>query len=193
MIRRYNQIQTIKAVFLMLAGMVCCVLAYVFFRYLPALLAWQLHFRLSPSTAIGIGIFGVAVTWISGYRIWKAKGGLFSYHESGLYHDLGELSGGAMAVDHYAHRVTSPAYALGQLFMAGPLCIFKAWTLVSNRIPYSAELEMKLENTLAMVRAANKWQGFDEHPGARAEILRLAQMDLIDFSAHKGTPRFKIK
>lgn len=191
MISRYNQSQAIKAIFFVLGGLFCCWLAFLFFRYLAAFLAWQFNYALPTSVCVGIGLFGVAATWFSGYRTWKARGGLFSYHESGLYHDLGDDSAGAFMVDHYAHHVTGPAYVLGQVFMAGPQFILRAWTLICSRIPQSAELESRLENTLAVLRTANKWQGLADYPNSRAEILYLAQMELIDFSAHKGTPRFK--
>ena len=193
MINRYNQSQTIKAVFLFIGGLVCCGLAYVFFRFLPVFVAWQLSYLLPPMVPICVGLAGLAATWFSGYRTWKNRGGLYSYHESGLYHDLGTDSTGAVATDFYAHRVTGPAYLLGQVFMAGPMGILKAWTSFHSRIPYSADLEARLEQTLCTLRAANKWQGLGEYPEARSEILHLAQMGLIDFSDHNGVPRFKAR
>ncbi len=192
-IKRYNQSQTLKAVFLFLGGLICCGLAYLFFRYVPAFVAWWLHYSLSPAVGVGVGIGGLAATWFSGYRTWKNRGGLYSYHESGLYHDLGEDTAGAFVTDFYAHRITGPAYLLGQVFLAGPLGILKALTSLHSRIPYSAELEEKLEKTLAALRAAHKWQGLGEYPEARSEILYLAQMGLIDFSDYEGRPRFKVR
>lgn len=193
MISRYNQSQTIKAVFLVVGGLLSCCLAYLFFRYLPAFLASQFRYTLSTSVFVVIGLFGVAVAWFSGYRTWKARGGLFSYHESGLYHDLGDDTAGAFVTDHYAHRVTGPAYVLGQIFMAGPQFVLRALALLSSRIPQSAELESRLENTLAVLRTANKWQGLADYPNSKTEILYLARMGLIDFSAHKGAPRFRAR
>lgn len=193
MIKRYNQSQTIKAVLLFIGGLICCGLAYLFFRTLPVFLAWQFNYPLPKMVPVCIGLIGLAATWFSGYRTWKNRGGLFSYHESGLYHDLGDGTTGAIVTDFYAHRVTAPAYLLGQVFLAGPLWILRAWTLLHGRIPYSAELESSLEDTLAKLRAANKWQGPGEYPEARAEILYLAQMGLIDFSDYDGVPRFKVR
>ncbi|MDB6072148.1 MAG: hypothetical protein JWL81_3319 [Verrucomicrobiales bacterium] len=94
---------------------------------------------------------------------------------------------------YHAHRVTGPAFVLGQLFLSGPLGILRGWTLLNSRIPESADLESRLENTLVVLRAANKWQGFGDHPELKNEILHLAQMDLIDFSAREHTARFKAK
>lgn len=193
MIRRYNQSQTIKAAFLIVGGSFCCWLAYLFFRYLPAFLANQFGYTLSATVGVGFGFIGLAAAWFSGYRTWKARGGLFSYHESGLYHDLDGETAGACVVDFYAHRVTGPAYVLGQIFMAGPQFLLRAWTLLRSRIKYSAELESRLESTLTVLRAANKWQGLAEYPDSRSEVLYLAQMGLLDFSSHNGTPRFKVR
>ena len=160
---------------------------------MPVFLAWQFGHPLSTPIATGIGISGLAAAWLSGYRTWKARGGLFGYHESGLYHDLEEDTAGAFVVDFYAHRVTGPAYVLGQMFMAGPQFILRSLTLLRSRIARSSELESRLQNTLNVLRAANKWQGIHEYPELRSEILYLAQMGLIDFSGHNGLPRFKAR
>jgi len=193
MIRRYNQRQTIKAIFYLMSGVCCCGLAFLFFRYLPVFVAWQFGHTLSKAIAVAFGLLGLAVVWYSGYRTWKARGGLFGYHESGLYHDLGEDSAGALVVDFYAHRITGPAYLIGQIFMAGPLGILKSFTHLRSRIARSDVLEARLESILAALRTANKWQGLQDHPEWRREILYLAQMGLIDFSARNGNPRFKAK
>jgi hypothetical protein len=193
MISRFNRIQTIKAIFLSMGGLFCCWLAYLFFRFVSVFLAWQFNHTLPTSIAFGIGLFGLGAAWFSGYRTWKANGGLFGYQESGLYHDLGEETAGAFLVDFYAHRVTGPAYILGQIFMAGPQGILRSLTLLRSRIASSAELETRLENTLELLRAANKWQGLNDHPKLRSEILYLSRMGLIDFNDHNGIPRFKAR
>lgn len=177
----------------MMSGLACCFLTFLFFRYLPAFIASLFRAPLSTSVAVGIGFLGLGAAWFSGYRTWKARGGLFSYHESGIYHDLGGETAGAYVVDFYAHQITGPAYVLGQIFMAGPQFLLRAWTLLRSRITHTPELELRLEQTLAVLRAANKWQGLNEYPNAKTEILYLAQMGLLDFSAHKGTPRFKAR
>lgn len=193
MIKRFNRQQTVKAALYLVGGMVCCALAYGFFRYLPALVCWQFGCSLPASVGIGMGVVGLLVSWISGIRVWRTRGGLFSYHESGLYHDLGVDTAGAFITDHYAHRVTAPAFILGQIFMAGPLWMLRAWSLLHSRMPDSAPLESSLTLTLEELRAANKWQGIKDYPGLLEEIRYLARMGLIDFSDYKGEPRFKIR
>lgn len=77
--------------------------------------------------------------------------------------------------------------------LSAPLLILHAWTLLSSRIPNTSGLEQELKVCLAALRAANKWQGMSEYGSQRTEILYLAQMGLIDFSAAKGEPRFKAR
>lgn len=140
-----------------------------------------------------IGLLGFAAVFFSGYRTWKGRGGLFGYHESALYHDLGRHTAGAWVVDSYAHRVTGPAYVLSQVFLAGPLLFFRAATLLKSLLPPDRDLEERLERTLKLIRIANRWQSLSDYPKNQLEVLYLAQMDLIYFSAFKGPPRFKIK
>ncbi|HEY1049110.1 MAG TPA: hypothetical protein VGE39_05120, partial [Prosthecobacter sp.] len=98
---------------------------------------------------------------------------------------------GANAVDYHARRVTGPAYVLSQIFLGGPLFLLRGITHLKQRLPDEAGLEAKLHHTLGILRAANKWQSITEHPGHQREIVLLARMKQIDFSAHKGIPRIK--
>lgn len=138
-----------------------------------------------------IAVCCLAVLTVSGFRSWKAGGGLHGYHESALYHELDLNSGGSMMVDLYAHRVTGTAHLLSQIFMAGPLCLLRAGTLWASRISSESGLEQRLGDTLSMLREINKWQPMTEHPDHSEEILYLARMGKIDFSAIKQIPRIK--
>jgi hypothetical protein len=128
---------------------------------------------------------------LSGYRVWKNRGGFHGYHESSFFHDLGEESGGGMMMDHYAHRITGPAYVLSQLFLAGPLLAIRGFSRFRNCIAAKPGLEDRLKWTLERLRQINKWQNVEEHPDLRREILLLAQMREIDFSIAKGQPRIR--
>ena len=194
MISRYNRSQLMLAVVRLVGGTVCFFLAYLFFRYVPAFISGQFGFPLTPAMAQVIAGFGLLAVALSGYRTWKNQGGLQSYHESAFYHDLSAAdSGGAYFTEQYIQRVTGPAYVLSQVFLAGPLWVLKAWTLFASRIPASNELEDRLGKVLATLKAANKWQSINDYPDHCTEILYLAQMGLIDFSASKGTPRIKAR
>ncbi len=164
MIRRYNFRQKLLAALALLGSTFCYFLTWLFFRYVPALAFHQFGFPLSEGMANLVAVLGLVVTTWSGYRTWQAGGGLRGYHESALYHDLGEETAGACVVDFYAHRITGPAHALSQIFLAGPLLLFRAGTLVASHIPYSGGREEKLAETLAILRLANKWQPITDYP-----------------------------
>ena len=179
------------AVLCLLGGAVCCVLTWLFFRYVPAFAAWQFGFKWSPGISNSVAAASLAVVFFSGYRTWRAGGGLQGYHESGFYHDLGEDTAGAVVVDQYVHRITGSAHVLSQLFLAGPLLLLRVGTLVASRLPDDSRLESKLADTLVVLRTANKWQSITVYPERTDEILFLARMGLIDFSPAKGVPRIK--
>ena len=77
MISRYNWIQSIKAMLLMVGGVVCCGLAFLFFSCLTIFLARQFRYPLPPMLPLTIGLVGVAAAWLSGYLTWKRRGGFF--------------------------------------------------------------------------------------------------------------------
>lgn len=191
MISRYNASQTIWAICALLAGMLCYGLAYLFFRYLPPFVASRFGWSLPDSLSIGIAVAALVLISWSGYRNWKRRGGLYSYHESALYHDFGEETAGALAVGEYTHRITGPAYVIGQIFLSGPVSVLKSWTLWKSIIPNDAVLEGRLKVTLEILKSASKWQSIDAYPNHKKEILYLAQMNLIDFSSYHGAPRIK--
>lgn len=191
MISRYNRTQTLKAALALLGGSFCLWLAFLFFHHTPAFIAHLYGASLSLAAVHGITLAGMLIVLISGYRQWREKGGTYGYHQSALYHHLGDEHAGAALVDHYAHRVTAPAYVISQVFLAGPLLLLKSATLLASRIPGTAGLENNLTETLGLLRAANKWQSIDAYPDRRTEILYLARMGLVDFSDNKGSPRIK--
>lgn len=191
MIGQYNLAQCFKACFAVVGGLLCFGLAYFFFRYMPAFVMGSFGYPLSTQIANLAAFAALIALWFSGYRVWSQRGGLQSYHESAFYHDLGTETASALVVDHYAHQVTASAHVLTQLFLAGPLLLLKAWTLFRSQIKQSPELEQRLSDCLAMLRSANKWQSLTDYPNMKTEILHLAQMGVIDFSAHKGIPRIK--
>jgi len=188
-IAAYNRSQVLKALGLMLLSILCYAIAWLFFEI--GLVMIFGGFRL-PTTWIPwltIALMGI-ITW-TGYRQWQNGGGFKSYVESSLFHDLGEDSGSAVWADHYARRVTGPAYIVSQICLGGPLFLLKAWKHFQQRLVEETGLNERLQEVLAILRKANKWQSIDEYPQHRREILMLAQMKQIDFSAFKGTPRIK--
>ncbi|MCX6875108.1 MAG: hypothetical protein NTW21_15050 [Verrucomicrobia bacterium] len=91
MIRRYNRAQVFHAGIALAGGLPCLLFAYLFFRYLPVFVAWQLGHTLEPGIARIVVIIGLATVAFSGYRTWRTGGGFRGYHESALYHHVGTI------------------------------------------------------------------------------------------------------
>ena len=96
-----------------------------------------------------------------------------------------------MVVEMYAHRITGPAYLLGQVILAGPLLLMRAVGRLRNWIAPSPELERDLKEMLETLRKVDRWQEITDYPGRERLILLLAQMGKIDMSRLRGVPRFK--
>ncbi len=191
MIAAYNRSKMIRGALCLLGGVLCYTLAWLFFRYASAMALYT--FGVSTKQAFVIAVLAMTgVSW-SGYFTWKRGKGFQTYVESALYHNLAGSANtaGAEVVDYYAQRITGPAYVLSQIFLGGPLFLLRGITHFKQLLPNEAGLEQKLHHTLGILRQANKWQSINEYPEQQREILMLAQMGRIDFSAYKGTPRFK--
>lgn len=190
MIRKYNFQQTAAGILRIPAGIAAYGCAWLFFRHTPEYALRGFGFQPTPFWMNLSSALILLVISYSGYRGWKNGQGFSAYHESGLYHNIDPVSGGAVAMDFYAHRVTGPAYLLGQLFLAGPLMLLGSVQHFRNRIPASDSLEASLAETLALLQSINKWQSLSDHPGKERDILLLAKIGRIDFSTARG-PRFK--
>lgn len=191
MIARHNRKQLLFALLALSGSAIAYLCAWLFFRWVPPFAAGNFGLRVSSGTAEWIAVACLVAVTVSGYRVWKSGGGLQGYHESALYHEMDLGSGGSVMVDLYAHRITGSAHILSQLFLAGPLWLLRAGTLWAGRIPNEPGLERRLGETLSMLRAVHKWQPITDHPDRHEEILYLARMGKIDFSAVKGVPRIK--
>lgn len=191
MISAYNRSKIIRGMVCLVGSLVCYFLTWLFFRYALALVLSM--FGYSSQWAIALAVAALAgITW-SGYRTWKRGEGFKSYVESSLYTNLSGSAdtAGAEVVDYYTQRITGPAYVLSQVFLGGPLFALRGLRHFKQLLPNEAGLEQKLHAMLGILQKANKWQSITEYPGQEREILMLAQMKRIDFSAHKGIPRFK--
>lgn len=193
MISEFNRSQVVWGVLGLAGSVVCYVLAWLFFRYGVTM---ALHaFGFSTGAAPWLAFAALGGISFSGWRTWKNGAGFQTFSESALYHDLGGAAdtAGAHVVDHYAGQVTGPAYVLSQVFLGGPLLLLKSIHRLRSLIPNEAGLEQKLAHLLAVLHAADKWQGLADYPGQEREIFLLNRMKKIDFSQHKGKVRFKAK
>jgi hypothetical protein len=135
---------------------------------------------------------GLLVVTLSGWRKWRRQGGGHDdYWDTDLYPGLTIETGGAYAVEHYATRVTGPAYLLTQLFLAGPLQWFKGCGPLRALIPHEVGLEERLKGLKEEIEAKGKWHAASAYAGREREFGYLVRMGLVDFSARKGSVRGK--
>ncbi len=194
MISEFNRCQIVFGVLSFLGGLFCYALAWLFFRYGAAIVLHAVGF--STTTAPWVAAVALAGITFSGWRTWQNGQDFQTYAESALYHDLGGAAdtadtAGAHVVDHYMGKVTGPAHVLSQLFLGGPLLLLRGLHRFRRLVPNEDGLDQKLTRLLAVLHAANRWQGLSDHPGQEREVLLLAHMKKIDFSAHKVQARFK--
>jgi hypothetical protein len=189
MISEFNRSQIMWGVVGLAGSVVCYVLAWVFFRHGAEMVLHACGF--STGVAPVLALLALACITFSGWRTWKKGEGFQSYSESAFYHDFG--GGAKTAGDHRGAKMTGLAYVLSQAFLAGPLLMLRSLHRIRTRVPEEAGLEQKLAHLLAVLHAANKWQGLSDYPGQEREVLLLNLMKKIDFSQHKGNARFKAK
>ena len=189
MISAFNRSQVVWGVFGLAGSVVCYGLAWLFFEQGAEMVldACALSTRAAPWTAL----LALACISFSGWRTWESGQGFQSYSESAFYHDFG--GGAETAGNHRGAKMTGLAYVLSQAFLAGPLLLLRSLHRLQNLVPDEAGLEQKLVHLLAMLRAANKWQGLADYPGQEREVLLLNLMKKIDFSRHNGNVRFKAR
>ena len=190
MIRAYNRKELllgIGSLILSLFGFVC---AFLFFRYVPAYVFYSFGVKVADVWLSCGAVGALLLICACGYVRWKGNGGFYSYYDSAVYHNLDPSTGGANVVDLYTHRVTAPAYILGQVFLAGPLMFLGGITHFRNRIAPDQLLEDSLNEKLLELRSINSWQPLSAHPGHEDLILMLAKIGRIDFSATRG-PRIR--
>ncbi len=191
MISRYNFQQLALGLACLLGSVIGYGAAYLFFRYVPVFIAYELREPIAPWIVPVSVALGLLVVTFSGYRVWHKQGGFYSYFDSGLMQSVGYSVPGFMAFGDRANQVSGVVYMLGQLFLAGPLMVLRATRHFRNRIPSEPGLEQRLAEVLAALRKLKQWEDLRQHPQEQREILLLAKMSQIDFSAMRGEPRFR--
>jgi len=194
MIADYNRMELTLAILCGVGALFVYAITFVFFCFIFALFSGllpELNHKFSVLGAECFGITALILISISGNSTWRSSGKFESHHASDLNQRLEEVSVGAFVVNRYTARVTGPAYLLSQLFLGGPLLALRGLVHLRNRIPSEPGLEENLQRVLQAVTQANQWQSLNDYPADRREILLLAKMGLIDFSAAKGVPRLR--
>ena len=186
MIRRYNIGQAFAAAGNIALSLIGYVAAYAFFYFGVNFAGDSLLRDYDPNWGHAAAAGALIALTIGGVLRARRGDGHYGYEGAGVYHDLDPVSGGAVAVDYYAHRVTAPAYVLSQLFLAGPLRFMRALQNLRNRIAPEHGLEGRLTSLLHDIRAREKWHDVRDYDERRREVAILVRMDKVEFSARKG-------
>ena len=191
MIAAHNLKQVVLALVSFLAGILGFVLAFYFFRFAFAIVTNAFGLKGAATYSSAFAAVMLLITGLTGFFRWKSGNGLYGYSDSSLFINLDPVSGGAVATDRLANRITGPAYILTQVFLVGPLQLLSAYTRFRSIIRPDRLLDARLSELLNRVRAKNKWEGIFEYPEEEREVALLIRMGKLDFSRTKM--RFRAK
>lgn len=183
-IRRYNTSQIVKGLLRIGLGVVAFWLAFVFFRFAAErLLEWLGVKGYSPAQ---IAAVCTVLLGLTGFRQWVKGGEGSTFTESVLYdmnwlaHDLDPFRSSIVS------QVPGLAYALSQVFMAGPLQVLKGVAMLRSLLPASGDLEARMLRLLEEMRAVSGWQDARKYADHGEELGALIRCGAIEFSATKG-------
>jgi hypothetical protein len=191
MISAYNTRQVLLAILNLLLSAFCYFLTFLFFYWAAGFLIGAFGPKsLFPWRAVFAGGALLLVTG-SGWWQWRKGEGLYGFHESGMFINAEPTTGVGFLAQRDINRVVGPAYMLGQVALAAPLQLLRAYGRFRGLIPPGPELERGLETVLGTIKARNKWEGPEDYPGQEREVFLLNRMGLIDFSPTKMKFRAK--
>ncbi|MEM8955031.1 MAG: hypothetical protein AAGD22_12845 [Verrucomicrobiota bacterium] len=188
-IQRHNAKEVLMSALNFVFGLMAYGLAGLFFYFAVRMVARQFDWELSGGLHWGIVLAGLSGVTITGWRKWKRGEGHDEYAETDLYFGLAPETSGAQVVEHYATRVTGPAYFLSQLFVAGPLQLLRGYHRLRRLIPREAGLEERLNHFRGEIEAVGRWHAASTYPGRERELGYLVRMGLVDFSPRTGKVR----
>ena len=189
MIARYNFRQTLLAVLSFCVGACAFVVTWFFFKFAIPYVIRRLGGNVSHLQEAFIAWGCVGLIALSGFLRWRSGGGFHHFHESGMMLTTEPHTGLGLKLHTEANRVAAWSYLLGQVFLAGPLHIFRAFSRLRLRIPQTNRLEAELLAFRDELRAKNRWMQVSDYPGREEHVMYLARLGLIDYSPRKGALR----
>lgn len=187
MIRSFNRRQRIRAVLSVLIGIVSYLLAFGFFYFVanraasmlpPGLPGW---FESAVSSSVLVII--TASGWIRHRRNEEAD-----LSDAVMWKGDVDMPG-AFVAQVRINQVSSSAWMLSQVFLAGPMRILRAVDLWRSCLPVGTELEQRMLVLLRELKSRNQWvpvEPFQHHGEALAALIRTGH---VEFSSIKGRLR----
>lgn len=171
----------------MLLGIFAYLLAFGFFHFvanraasmLPPGLPWWFERAVSSSVLAIISVAG----WIRHRRNEEAD-----LSDAVMWKGDVDMPG-AFVAQARINQISSSAWILSQLFLAGPLRILQAVDLWRSCLPVGTDLEQRMLVLLRELKARNQWvsvESFRHHGDALAALIRTGH---VEFSSIKGRLR----
>ena len=186
-IARYNLRQTLLAIASFCLGLCAFTVAWWFFHFASAYTIRALGGHVTPLQQSLIIWACIVLIALAAWLRWRNGGGYHHFHESGMMPTTEPHTGLSLEIHTAANRIGAWAYLLGQIFLAGPLQILRAFDRLRMRIPNSPVLESELCAFRDELRARNRWLPISDFAGRERHVDYLARLGLVDFSPRKGT------
>jgi hypothetical protein len=184
MIRQFNRRQRIRAAGSFLIGVVAYLLAFGFFHFMAGRAVSMLPPGLPAWFECAVAGFALALISLSGWI----------RHRRNVPADLSDAvmwkgdveTPGACIAQVRINQVSSTAWTLSQLFLAGPLRILQAVDLRRSCLPVGTDLEQRMAFLLRELRSRDRWvpvESFKDHWEPMSALIRTGH---VDFSSIKG-------
>ena len=155
MITTYNRNQKLLATINLIAGLCLLIVAAGFFYLAFGFILKSFGITHDETLVIGLAAGAMLIIFISGFLNHRSGVGTYGYHESDLF--LQSVSSGGGIAEHYAGRVSAPAYLLTQVFLSASLQWLKARDRLRSLLKDDPELEQRLKLLLEDIDSTSKW------------------------------------
>jgi hypothetical protein len=184
MIRRFNRRQRIRAVGSFLIGVVAYFLAFGFFHFIAGRAASMLPPGIPDRIEITVSASVLTLITLSGW-IRHRRNVPAELSDAVMWKGEVETPGAGIA-QLRINQVSSTAWMLSQLFLAGPLRILQAVDMWRSCLPVGTGLEQRMELLLRELKSRDRWvpvESFKDHWEPMAALIRTGH---VDFSSIKG-------
>lgn len=153
----FNRRQTLLGILSIAGGLLSAVLTFLFFWGASAYSVRNFRVESLDGKSWMVASVLTLIVLVCGIvRYRKGMGGL-DYWDSVDSFLPREETAGAVVVDHYASRVTAPAFAISQMILAGPRLVLDGWARFSRRVPESDSLAVRMERVRSFLDQERKY------------------------------------
>ncbi|WP_193212695.1 hypothetical protein [Luteolibacter marinus] len=188
MIRSFNRKQRMLAVWNVGTGLIAYGLAWCFFFFVTGQAIRMLPPGQPPWLSWAVPATALVIVTASGWRRFQTGKVEADLSDAVMWKAEVE-SAGAFVAQYRVNQVSSLAWSLSQLFLAGPLRLLEAVRRWRSCLPEGTDLELRMTGLLRELKSRNQWVDvatFRDHWEAMAALIRTGQ---VEFSSIKGRVR----